>query len=106
MKSLTSDHDVVSGTFKFSDDTLWKVKEYALNGDVRGDMVGYLVSFVDLAEFDNEVYYTECVPQAATGRTTFGKGWFEELSGRDLGFVATHKIYICLYPAGWHDAQP
>ena len=96
-------HNVVSGTFKFSADT-WKVKEYANAGYV-GDLVGYLSPFEDFAEFDNEVYYTECLPQGATIRTTFGKGWIEELTGRDLSDVATDKIYTCIYPAGWHDAQ-
>jgi len=97
-------HSVVSGTFKFSDDTLWLVKNYEIPGYV-GDFVGYLSSFEDFSEFDNEVYYTECLPQGATIRTTFARGWVEELTGRDLSDVASDKIYTCIYPAGWHDAQ-
>jgi hypothetical protein len=96
-------HTVVSGTFKFTPDT-WKVKEYTIPG-YSADLVGYLTPFESFAEFDNEVYYAECVPQGATIRTTFGKGWIEELTGRDLSDVPTDKIYTCIYPAGWHDAQ-
>jgi hypothetical protein len=98
-------HPAVSGTFKYSDDMLLKIKEYAIYDFAVGDFVGYLAPFASFDEFDYVVYDLECGPQGATGRTTFGKGWFEELTGRDLSFVATDKIYTCLYPAGWHDSQ-
>ena len=97
------EHTVVSGTFKFTPDT-WMVKEYQIPGYVA-DLVGYLSPFADFAQFDNEVYYAECVPQGATIRTSFGKGWIEELTGRDLSEVETDRIYTCIYPAGWLDAQ-
>jgi hypothetical protein len=101
-------HSVIDGEFKFSGNALWRVKEYTVPGDPGfvGDLVGYLAPYDGFAEFDSEVYYAECVPQGATIRTTFGKGWIEELTGRDLSFVQSDVIYTCIYPAGWHDAQP
>ncbi len=102
------EHDVVSGTFKFADDTVILVKEYTIPGFV-GDFVVYLTPFDDIQEFDNEVYYTECVPQGATLRDNWAAGHWEDLTGRDLGdlgFDRADRLYSCRYPAGWHDAQP
>jgi hypothetical protein len=93
-------HDVVSGTFKFSGDT-WKVKEYEIPGYV-GDLVGYLD--MPLEEFYYEVY-PECQAEGAETITSFSKVWIGELTGRDMSFVEQERVYLCIYPAGWHDAQ-
>ena len=93
-------HDVVSGTFKFAGDT-WKVKEYQIPGFV-GDLVAYLD--MPFEEFYYEVL-PECQAQGATTGTSFSKVWIGELTGRDMSFVEQERVYLCIYPAGWHDTQ-
>ncbi|MGD9145761.1 MAG: hypothetical protein PVI80_09395 [Anaerolineae bacterium] len=93
-------HDVVSGTFKFAGNT-WKVKEYQIPGFV-GDLVGYL-------DMPFEEYYYEALPecQAQGGKTggSISQVWIGELTGRDMSYVEQERVYMCIYPAGWHDAQ-
>jgi hypothetical protein len=79
----------------------WNKWQPIVHPVVVGDFVAYLTPFEDFEEFDNEVYNTICVPQGATGRTSFATAWFEELTGRDLSFVGSDRIYFCEYPPGW-----
>ena len=92
-------HNVVSGTFKFAGDT-WKVKGYEIPGYVA-DLVGYLD--MPFEEFYYEVY-PQCQAQGAVSLTSFSKVWIGELTGRDMSFVEQEAVYLCVYPAGWHDA--
>jgi len=93
-------HDVVSGEFKFTRDT-WKVKEYQIPGFV-GDIVGYLD--MPFEEFYYEAL-PECQAQGAQTGTSFSKVWIGELTGRDMSFVEQESVWMCIYPAGWIDAQ-
>jgi hypothetical protein len=93
-------HNVVGGTFKFTTNT-WLVKSYSIPG-FAGDFVAYLD--MPLEEFFY-VTWPECQAQGATTITSYSKVWIGELSGRDMGFVEQERVYTCIYPAGWHDAQ-